>query len=72
MAGHTAVNEARSLEDIEAEMARVKDEMNDVHGTECGVYARITGYYRPLRNWNKGKEEEYKLRKLYKFKEDAK
>ena len=38
---------------------------------ECGkdaeVYSRITGYYRPVKNWNKGKEEEYKERKVYDF-----
>ena len=71
MAGHTAVKEARPLEDIDAEIAQVKDELAGVKGTECGVYARITGYYRPLRNWNKGKSEEYKLRKPYKFEETA-
>ena len=36
---------------------------------ECGnnaeVYSRITGYYRPVQNWNDGKTEEYKQRKLY-------
>jgi ribonucleoside-triphosphate reductase len=36
---------------------------------ECGeyteVYSRITGYYRPVRNWNKGKEQEYKDRENY-------
>ena len=36
---------------------------------ECGgpaeVYSRITGYYRPVQNWNDGKTEEYKHRKLY-------
>ncbi|WP_320129069.1 ribonucleoside triphosphate reductase [uncultured Sphaerochaeta sp.] len=29
------------------------------------VYSRITGYYRPVKNWNDGKAEEYKERKLY-------
>ncbi len=29
------------------------------------VYSRITGYYRPVQNWNEGKSEEYKDRKLY-------
>ncbi|MDP4118086.1 MAG: ribonucleoside triphosphate reductase [Bacillota bacterium] len=29
------------------------------------VYSRITGYYRPVQNWNDGKTEEYKNRKLY-------
>ncbi len=36
---------------------------------ECGnkteVYSRITGYYRPLQNWNDGKSQEYKERKVY-------
>ena len=36
---------------------------------ECGepteVYSRITGYYRPVGNWNAGKTEEYKHRKEY-------
>ena len=36
---------------------------------ECGepaeVYSRITGYYRPVQNWNDGKAEEYRERKLY-------
>lgn len=29
------------------------------------VYSRITGYYRPVQNWNDGKTQEYKNRKLY-------
>ena len=29
------------------------------------VYSRITGYYRPIQNWNDGKVEEYKQRKEY-------
>ncbi len=36
---------------------------------ECGgkneVYSRITGYYRPVQNWNEGKAQEFKERKLY-------
>lgn len=36
---------------------------------ECGgraeVYSRITGYYRPVQNWNEGKSQEYKNRRLY-------
>jgi len=36
---------------------------------ECGekteVYSRITGYYRPVQNWNDGKSQEYKHRKVY-------
>ena len=29
------------------------------------VYSRITGYYRPVANWNDGKTQEYKERKTY-------
>ena len=29
------------------------------------VYSRITGYYRPVQNWNDGKSQEYKERKVY-------
>lgn len=34
-------------------------------GGETEVYSRITGYYRPVKNWNDGKTQEYKERKLY-------
>ena len=34
-------------------------------GEKTEVYSRITGYYRPVQNWNDGKSEEYKHRKLY-------
>ena len=29
------------------------------------VYSRITGYYRPVKNWNIGKAQEFKERKVY-------
>ena len=36
---------------------------------ECGekaeVYSRITGYYRPVQNWNEGKTQEFKERREY-------
>ena len=34
-------------------------------GKPAEVYSRITGYYRPVQNWNDGKTQEYKNRKLY-------
>ncbi len=34
-------------------------------GKDAEVYSRITGYYRPVQNWNDGKSQEYKNRKLY-------
>jgi len=39
------------------------------HCPTCGekteVYSRITGYYRPVQNWNDGKLQEFKQRKEY-------
>ncbi len=34
-------------------------------GKAAEVYSRITGYYRPVQNWNVGKTQEYKNRKTY-------
>ena len=34
-------------------------------GREAEVYSRITGYYRPVRNWNDGKVSEFKNRRTY-------
>ena len=34
-------------------------------GQKAEVYSRITGYYRPVQNWNDGKTQEYKERKVY-------
>ena len=34
-------------------------------GQRTEVYSRITGYYRPVQNWNDGKTEEFKNRKVY-------
>lgn len=46
-----------------------------VCGNYAEVYSRITGYYRPVQNWNDGKAQEFKDRKCYDtqnqgFKED--
>ncbi len=34
-------------------------------GKKTEVYSRITGYYRPVQNWNDGKSQEYQDRKTY-------
>jgi len=36
-----------------------------VCGGNTETYSRITGYYRPVQNWNDGKTQEFKDRKLY-------
>ena len=34
-------------------------------GKKTEVYSRITGYYRPIQNWNDGKRKEFEDRKVY-------
>ncbi|MDD2523509.1 MAG: ribonucleoside triphosphate reductase [Endomicrobiaceae bacterium] len=33
-------------------------------GQTCEVYSRVVGYLRPVSQWNEGKQEEYKIRKV--------
>ncbi len=33
----------------------------------CEVYSRIVGYLRPISNWNLGRKQEFKDRKLYRL-----
>ena len=34
---------------------------------DCEVYSRVVGYLRPIQQYNKGKQEEFKMRKLFKI-----
>jgi len=34
---------------------------------QCEVYSRVVGYLRPVKQWNMGKKEEFKLRRVYNF-----
>jgi len=36
-------------------------------GTETEIYSRVVGYLRPVKQWNEGKQAEFKLRSLYKI-----
>ena len=40
-------------------------------GAICEVFSRVCGYFRPVSNWNKGKQEEFKERKVYEVKKNA-
>lgn len=33
--------------------------------TETEIYSRVVGYLRPVKQWNEGKQEEFKLRKTF-------
>ncbi|MCD6233157.1 ribonucleoside triphosphate reductase [bacterium] len=36
-------------------------------GCPCEVYSRVVGYLRPVKQWNEGKQEEFKQRKEFKL-----
>ena len=38
---------------------------NEDQRVPCEVYSRIVGYVRPVRNWNKGKKQEFTERQTY-------
>ncbi len=57
----------RTLEQIEQELQEARDALAHLEGRTTEVYSRIVGYYRSVRNWNKGKREEYEERKLFRI-----
>jgi len=58
----------RNLEAIEKDLAAAREALSSVEGTPTEVYSRIVGYYRSVRNWNRGKREEYGERRLFRIK----
>ena len=56
---------SRTVEEIDKEIALADEQIENAKGSPCEVYARIVGYYRAVSNWNKGKKEEFKKRRLF-------
>lgn len=52
-------------EEIKAKINELKAEQDACHGTPCEVYSRVVGYLRPVQSWNKGKKEEFAMRKKF-------
>ena len=50
-------------EEIKIKIDELKAEQDACHGTPCEVYSRVVGYLRPVQGWNKGKKEEFAMRK---------
>ena len=50
---------------LQEQIKEVREQMKNVHGSKCEVYSRVVGYLRPVQAWNKGKKEEYALRKTH-------
>ena len=59
----------RNIVEIDRDLTAAREALAQVRGDPAEVYSRIVGYYRSVRNWNKGKKEEYGERKLYEVSE---
>lgn len=46
--------------------------LNDCERQECEVWSRVMGYYRPVSEWNIGKQQEFKDRHMYSEKQFTK
>ena len=57
--------------EILAKIEELENSLLNVRGTECEVYSRIVGYFRPVKQWNNGKQEEYADREEYTFSHSA-
>jgi len=51
--------------EILIEIEKLEQELANVKGTECEVYSRIVGYFRPIKQWNNGKQEEFFEREMF-------
>jgi anaerobic ribonucleoside-triphosphate reductase len=54
--------------EVKAIMDRILElekQLKDVKGTECEVYSRVCGFYRPTKAFNEGKQAEFKDRVPY-------
>lgn len=56
---------AQERSKIETQIKELKEQLKEVHGSPCEVFSRVVGYLRPVQNWNRGKKEEYHIRKMF-------
>ena len=58
------------IDKIDEKINELKKRLSEVKGTATEVYTRIVGYHRAVDNWNNGKKEEYKERKVFNLGKD--
>lgn len=51
--------------EIKERIEVLTERLNKVEGTPCEVYSRVVGFFRPVKQWNEGKAEEYKERLMF-------
>ena len=51
------------------EMFGMKENLEDLNKqrTKMEIYSRVVGYLRPVDQWNPGKQQEYRDRRVYKI-----
>ena len=49
----------------------MSQEVKTVKAVKAEVYSRVVGYYRPVQDWNRGKQEEFSQREYVKIEKDA-
>lgn len=54
-----------TVNDIDKKIVELKEQLKNVKGTPTETWSRIVGYYRPVKQWNLGKAEEYKHRVMF-------
>ena len=58
---------AQERHNIETKISELKAAKEAAKGTNCEVYSRVVGYLRPGQTWNRGKKEEFAMRKTIKM-----
>jgi ribonucleoside-triphosphate reductase len=56
-----------TAEQLNTQIDQLEQKFTLVVGRECDVYSRVVGYYQPVRNWNKGKSQEFAERVTFKL-----
>lgn len=59
---------AEERKNLEVKLSELNAQKAEIKGSACEVYSRVCGYLRPTQNWNKGKQEEFAMRKKYSVK----
>ena len=55
-----------SKDEIKSKIQELQIQKSQIKGMPCEVYSRVVGYLRPVQSWNKGKKEEFEMRKQFK------
>lgn len=52
-------------QEVKRKIASLEASKTKVTGTKCEVYTRVTGFIRPVSQFNPGKKAEVSMRKMY-------